>query len=597
MAQPSMQSSYPGVTTEVRQFLGGRSRKMLIDGKWVEAASGKTFTTVDPATEEPLAEVPAGDKEDVDRAVRAARRPSRTVRGARMTPSERGRAHLEARRPDRGAHRGVRAARDARQRQADRGRARRRHPAGRRPLPLLRRLGDEDRRRRPSRCRRPAMHFLNYTLREPVGVVGQIIPWNFPLLMAAWKLGAGARLRQHRRAQARRADAAVGAAPRRAARRGRLPAGRGQHRHRLRRDRRRRASPRIPTSTRSPSPARPRSAGSSCSAAAGNLKRVSLELGGKSPNIVFADADLDAAAIGAASAIFFNHGQCCCAGSRLFIEQKAYDKVMPKLIDYSREDQARPRHGSHAPRWGRWSRASSSTASPATSTRARRKAPRSPPAAAVRRSCRKGYFVKPTVFTDVRPDMKIVQEEIFGPVVCAIPFKDVEEVARRRQRHRPTASPRRCGRTTSQKAHRMAAHLKAGTVWINCYNVFDAASPFGGYKQSGFGREMGKAALELYTQIKSVWVNLGAHSVEGIVGAGTRRSSSAPERAQEGYDAHHGCRRRPPRAGALRIFIPASPPPGRPAGVHPSAPSYRDVALVVSLKPRNSRTQRRRIHA
>ena len=176
---------------------------------------------------------------------------------------------------------------------------------------------------------------LTYTLREPVGVVGQIIPWNFPLLMAAWKLGVA--LACGNTVVLKPAEQT----PLSALRLGELleeagiPAGRRQHRDRLRRDRRAPRSPRTPTSTRSRSRARPRSARIIMRAAAGNLKRVSLELGGKSPNIVFADADLDAAAAGAAAAIFFNHGQCCCAGSRLFIESKAYDKIMPKLIDYS----------------------------------------------------------------------------------------------------------------------------------------------------------------------------------------------------------------------------------------------------------------------
>ena len=192
----------------VEKFLG-TPRQLFIDGKWVDAASGRTFETLNPATGETLAEVADGEAEDVDRAVRAARRAFEAGPWRRMTASERGRADLEARRSDRGAPRGVRAARDARQRQAARGRARRRRAAGRRSVPLLRRLGHQDRGRDDpdlgAACR---ANFLTYTLREPVGVVGQIIPWNFPLLMAAWKLGAGAGRRQHRGAEAGRADAA-----------------------------------------------------------------------------------------------------------------------------------------------------------------------------------------------------------------------------------------------------------------------------------------------------------------------------------------------------------------------------------------------------
>jgi phenylacetaldehyde dehydrogenase len=243
------------------------------------------------------------------------------------------------------------------------------------------------------------------------------------------------------------------------------------------------------------------------SAAAGTLKRVSLELGGKSPNIVFADADLDQAAEGAAAAIYFNHGQCCCAGSRLFIEQKVYDKVMPKLIEYSERIQLG--HGlDPATQMGplvsseQFERVTGFLAS-GTKEGAKVATGGGRP-----ERFKKGYFVAPTVFTGVKPGMKVVEEEIFGPVVCAIPFKEPEEVI-------ASGNDTTYGLAAAvwtrdiQKAHRAARLLKAGTVWINCYNAFDAAAPFGGYKQSGFGREMGKAALDLYTQIKTVWVNVG----------------------------------------------------------------------------------------
>jgi phenylacetaldehyde dehydrogenase len=352
----------------------------------------------------------------------------------------------------------------------------------------------------------PGARFLNYTVREPVGVVGQIIPWNFPLLMAAWKLGAA--LACGNTVVLKPAEQT----PLSALRLGELLDEAG-----------------IPPGVVNIVTGFGETAGAAIAAhpdldkvaftgstevgrqimraAAGNLKRVSLELGGKSPNIVFADADLDAAATGAAAAIYFNHGQCCCAGSRLFIEHKAYDRIMPKLVEYSEQIKVGP--GMDA----------STEMGPLVSSEqyervtsyleAGKKEGATISAGGGRpKELSKGYFVKPTVFSDVRPDMKITREEIFGPVVCAIPFKDVEEVA-------AAGNDTTYGLAAAvwtrdiQKAHRMAESLKAGTVWINCYNVFDAASPFGGYKQSGFGREMGKAALELYTQIKSVWVNLG----------------------------------------------------------------------------------------
>jgi phenylacetaldehyde dehydrogenase len=242
-------------------------------------------------------------------------------------------------------------------------------------------------------------------------------------------------------------------------------------------------------------------------ASAGNLKRVSLELGGKSPNVVFRDADLDAAADGAASAIFFNHGQCCCAGSRLFVEKPAYDQVVQRVSDLSKEIKL-------GPGWE-----ADTQMGPLVSEEQLHRVTGYLNAGRGEGACiasgggrpngelEKGYFVQPTVITDVRHDMKIMKEEIFGPVVAITPFTDIEEVI---QAGNDTTYGLAAGIWTRDvsKAHRAAAALKAGTVWINCYNVFDAASPFGGYKQSGYGREMGHHALDLYTQIKSVWLRL-----------------------------------------------------------------------------------------
>jgi phenylacetaldehyde dehydrogenase len=240
-------------------------------------------------------------------------------------------------------------------------------------------------------------------------------------------------------------------------------------------------------------------------ASAGNLKRVSLELGGKSPNLIFRDADLDAAAEGAASAIFFNHGQCCCAGSRLFVEKPAYEAVVERIAANARKIKV-------GPGWE-----SDTQMGPLVSEEQLQRvtgyleAGRSEGACVVTGGGRpggdleRGYFVQPTVFTEVRNQMKIMQEEIFGPVVAVTPFSEIEEVI---QASNETTYGLAAGIWTRDiaKAHRAAEALKAGTVWINCYNVFDAASPFGGYKQSGYGREMGHHALDLYTQVKSVWV-------------------------------------------------------------------------------------------
>ncbi len=506
MAQAAVQSAFP-IDRDVADFIGTRTRKMLIDGKWVEASSGLTFTTYDPSTEEPLAEVAAGDKEDIDRAVKAARRAFESGPWRHMTPSERGRAIwkladlIEARTEE-----------FAQLETLDNGK----------PISVAR-VADVplvvDHFRyyagwatkvegETIPVSTPGLHMLNYTLREPVGVVGQIIPWNFPLLMAAWKLGAA--LACGNTVVLKPAEQT----PLSALRLGELIEEAG-----------------FPPGVVNIVTGLGETAGAALAehpdvdkvaftgstevgrivmrAASGNLKRVSLELGGKSPNIIFADADLDAAAVGAASAIYFNHGQCCCAGSRLFIERKAWDQVMPKLIEYSEKVKVGP---GMDPSTEMGPLVSSEQFERVTGYLAHGRQEGAMVLAGGGRPSRfeRGYFVAPTVFGEVRPDMRIVREEIFGPVVCAVPFEDPEDVL-------AAGNDTEYGLAAAvwtkdiQKAHRTAAILKAGTVWINCYNMFDAAAPFGGYKQSGFGREMGKAALDLYTQIKTVWVNLGGH--------------------------------------------------------------------------------------
>jgi phenylacetaldehyde dehydrogenase len=243
-------------------------------------------------------------------------------------------------------------------------------------------------------------------------------------------------------------------------------------------------------------------------AAAGNLKRVSLELGGKSPSIVFDDADLDLAAEGVANAIFFNHGQCCCAGSRIYAGKKIRDELVDRVAEIA--DSTSLGDGFHpdtqmGPLVSReqYHRVCgyirSGQGEGATLHTGGEERPR---------DLDKGYFVRPTVFTDVRPDMRIVREEIFGPVVAVQRFTDLDDVV-------ALGNDTTYGLAASvwtrdiSKAHKVAAGLQAGTVWVNCHNVFDAAAPFGGYKMSGFGREMGRHALELYTQVKNVIVNLG----------------------------------------------------------------------------------------
>ena len=239
-------------------------------------------------------------------------------------------------------------------------------------------------------------------------------------------------------------------------------------------------------------------------AAAGNLKKVTLELGGKSPNVVFADADPEASVAGAANAIFFNHGQCCVAGSRLYVERDRFDEVVEGVAEIAKGIKIGDGF------------AADTQMGPLVSDEQLRRVSgyldsgRSDGAEVVTGGGRvgeRGYFIEPTVISKTRPDMKIVREEIFGPVVVAEPFQSIDEIARV-----ANDSPYGLGAGVwtkdVSKAHAMAKRLRAGTVWINCYNIFDAALPFGGYKQSGWGREMGHEALEAYTEVKAVCTQL-----------------------------------------------------------------------------------------
>jgi len=332
-----------------------------------------------------------------------------------------------------------------------------------------------------------------------VGVVGQIIPWNFPLLMAAWKLGPA--LATGNTIVLKPAEQT----PLSVLRLGELIQEAG-----------------IPDGVVNIIPGYGETAGAALAAhpdvdkiaftgstevgklilhaAAGNLKKVSLELGGKSPNVVFADVDLDSAIAGAASAIFFNHGQCCCAGSRLFIESSIFDKVVEGVS--ARAEKIRVGPGMEK----------STDMGPLVSAEQLNRvcsylesgfAEGAKATAGGERLGDKGYFVKPTVLVNTNPNMKVVREEIFGPVVTAIPFRDPEELVANANNSEYGLAAGIWTRDI-QKAHRTAALLRAGTVWINCYNIFDAALPFGGYKQSGWGREMGHEVLEQYTEVKAV---------------------------------------------------------------------------------------------
>jgi aldehyde dehydrogenase (NAD+) len=346
--------------------------------------------------------------------------------------------------------------------------------------------------------------YFCYTRHEPVGVIGQIIPWNFPLLMQAWKWGpalaAGNCVVLKPAEQTPLSALAVA----------RLAQEVG-----------------FPDGVINVVPGYGETAGAALTAhmdvdkvaftgegatgklvmtaaAQSNLKRVSLELGGKSPNIVFADADLDAAVEGAYLGLFFNQGQCCCAGSRLFVEEKVHDKLVDRLLEKAKQQKlgdpfdAATTQGPQVSQeqmdriLGYIEHGNKEGAQCLTGGK---------------RFGKKGYFVEPTLFTGVTDDMKIAKEEIFGPVMNVLKFKNIDDVIDRSNR---TSYGLAAAVWTKDiaKAHRIANSLRAGTVWVNCYDVFDAAAPFGGYKQSGIGRELGEYALELYTEVKTVTVAL-----------------------------------------------------------------------------------------
>jgi phenylacetaldehyde dehydrogenase len=478
-----------------------KPKQNLIGGQWTPAASGKSFEVFNPADASVIARVPDSDKEDINRAVVAARRAFESGPWQRLTPGERGRlvwrigdlilqhadelAELES--LDNGKPRAVARVADI-------------------PLAadLFHYMAGWATKLEGHTIPISVPNHHAFTLREPVGVVGQIIPWNFPLLMAAWKLGpalaCGNCVILKPAEQTPLSALLLGELL--------LEAG-------------------VPDGVVNIVTGFGETAGAALAAhddvdklaftgstevgkiivraAAGNLKKVSLELGGKSPNIIFKDVgNLDAAIAGAANAIFFNHGQCCCAGSRLMVERDIFDDVVAGVADQAKKIKLGPGLDS-ATQMGPL--VSEEQLARVTNYLHQGKQSGACYVTGGSRSGQRGYFVQPTVVKDVKPTMSIVREEIFGPVVVAEPFTKPEELVARANQTQYGLAAGVWTRDIS-KAHRIAAGLKAGTVWVNCYNVFDAALPFGGYKQSGWGREMGHEVLDHYTQTKAVVVGL-----------------------------------------------------------------------------------------
>jgi len=475
-----------------------RQTRLLINNKWVDPVEGKTFTTLNPATGEVIAKVAEGTGRDVDIAVKAARSALENGPWARMDAADRGKLMfkladlIEENAEELATLESLNCGKTITDSRGD--------IAG--TVNTIRYYaGWADKiegRTVPVRG-----NFLSYTLRQPVGVVGQIIPWNFPLLMLAWKWGpalaCGNTIVMKPAEQTPLSALRVGELAIEAG----FPAGVinlingfGET-----------AGDAIVTH---PGIDKVAFTGHMDTAkiiqkrAADTLKRTTFELGGKSPNVVFADCDMEQAVEGAFHAIYFHCGQCCTAGSRLFIEQKIQKEFVERLAARAKQrkvgdpleesTQQGPQVSQeqldkilHYVDLGQKEGAKLVTGGS--------------------RKGNKGYFVEPTIFDGVKDNMTIARDEIFGPVVSVLPFKDMDEVIER-------ANNTNYGLAAAvwtkniDKAHNYARAVKAGTVWVNCYHIVDTTTPFGGFKMSGQGRENGEASLDHYSELKTVTVKL-----------------------------------------------------------------------------------------
>ena len=473
--------------------------KMLIDGQWRDSVSGKTFETVNPATEEVIAEVAEGDAADIDLAVKAARKAFDSGPWRKTDARDRGRlmnrladlveenveelAALET--LDNGKP-------ISESRNAD--------------LPLaidcLRYYaGWADKIHGQTVPIRG--NYLCYTKREPVGVAGQIIPWNFPMLMVAWKWGpalaAGCTVVLKPAEQTPLTALRLGELALEAG----YPAGvvnivpgygetAGD------------ALVKHPGVDKIAFTGEGRTAQLIMRNAAETLKRITFELGGKSPNIVFADADLDAAVDGAILGMFLNQGQCCCAGTRLFVQDSIHESFVEKLaakVKARKIGDPTDRATQMGPQVDR------PQFDKIMSYIEKGKAQGAKCVTGGERHGDKGFFIKPTIFTEVKDEMAIARDEIFGPVLSVIRFRDIDEVVERANATEYGLAAAVWTRDIG-KAHAIADRVRAGTVWVNCYDVFDAAAPFGGFKRSGIGRELGEKALDNYTELKTITIAL-----------------------------------------------------------------------------------------
>lgn len=472
--------------------------RLLIDGKWLESQSEERISVEDPATEAKIASVPRGGAVEIDLAVKAARKAFESHAWSRMRPADRGRL-LESIARKIEEHADELAMLES----LDTGK-----PAALAKIldlpstiDVFRYMGGWCTKLRGSTLpvSFDGKEYHAYTRREPIGVVGAITPWNYPLALGAWKiasaLAAGCTVvlkpsELTPLSTLRLAELCLEAG---------LPegvlnvvtgygheAGKALAEH-----------PDVNKISFTGSTATGKQI---VQAAMGNMKRVTLELGGKSPSIVFADAELDQVGMGAALAAFFNSGQICFAATRLFVEQSVYDRVVEAVAGVAK---TLPVGNGRSPTTMLGPLVSRNQLDRVLGYCDAGKKEGATLVTGGKRIGDSGYFVEPTVFADTDPSMAIMREEIFGPVLSIMPFKDIEEVTR-------LANDSSYGLAANiwtrdlKKAHKLAHRLEAGSVWINCHGVLDAAVPFGGFKQSGWGREVSEEGLLIYTETKTV---------------------------------------------------------------------------------------------